>query len=99
MYNSQYTEELPLHRSFDHAMDVVDCKEPPWGPIYMLSEKGLGVLREYLNTILKMGRICPSKSPAGTLILFVPKKEGRGLRICVDYRGLNKITVPNRYPC
>jgi len=34
----------------------------------------------------------------GSLILFVPKPHGRGLRLCVDYRALNRITIPNRYP-
>src|SRR5437016_14560337 len=59
--------------------------------------KGLGVLREYLDDVLKSGKIRPSKSPAGAPILFVHKKEGRGLRLCVDYRGLNKVTSLNRY--
>src|SRR6202048_4817365 len=48
--------------------------------------------------MLKTGKIRPSKSPAGSPILLVPKPNGRGLRLCVDYRGLNKITVLNRYP-
>ena len=98
VYNGQYSDELPPHRTFDHSIDMVDGKEPPWGPIYALSEKELGVLREYLDDMLKSGKIRPSKSPAGAPILFVPKKEGRGLRLCVDYRGLNKVTILNRYP-
>jgi hypothetical protein len=48
--------------------------------------------------MLATGKIRPSKSPAGASILFVPKKEGRGLRLCVDYRGLNRVTIMNRYP-
>jgi hypothetical protein len=48
--------------------------------------------------MLATGKIRPSKSPAGAPILFVPKKEGRGLRLCVDYRGLNRVTIMNRYP-
>jgi hypothetical protein len=43
------------------------------------------------------GKIRRSKSPAGSPILFVPKAHGRGLRLCVDYKGLNKITIANRY--
>jgi len=46
----------------------------------------------------KIGKIKRSTSSAGSPILFIPKPMGRGLRLCVDYRGLNSITVPNRYP-
>ena len=77
---------------------MVDGKKPPSGPIYALSEKELGVLREYPNTMLASGKICSSKSPTATPILFVPKNEGRELCLCVDYRGLNKVTILNRYP-
>ena len=71
--------------------------EPLYGPIYNLSEKELKVLREYLRDALAKGWIRESSSPAGALILFAPKKDGE-LRLCVDYRGLNKITKKNRYP-
>ena len=98
VFNGQYSDELPPHRSFDHAIDMVEGKEPPWGPIYTLSEKELEVLRTYLDDMLYSGKIRPSKSSAGAPILFVPKKEGRGLCLCVDYRGLNKVTILNRYP-
>ena len=55
------------------------------------------VLKDYLSKNEAAGRIRPSQSRAGAPILFVPKADG-GLRLCVDYRGLNKITVKNRYP-
>ena len=48
--------------------------------------------------MLKNGKIRPSKSPAGAPIQFVPKDQGRSLRLFVDYRGLNKVTILNRYP-
>ena len=98
VYNGQYTDGIPLHRSFDIAIDMVKGKEPPWGPIYTLSEKELQVLGEYLDAMLKIGKIHPSKSPAGAPILFIPKDPGRGLCLCVDYRGLNKVTILNCYP-
>src|ERR1700731_826695 len=47
--------------------------------------------------MLDKGFIWPSKSPAGAPVL-VAKKKDRGLCLCVDYQGLNKITQKNRYP-
>jgi len=48
--------------------------------------------------MLKNGKIWPSTSLAGSPILFVPNPNGQGLQLCVNYRGLNRITIPNRYP-
>ena len=98
VFDGQYSDELPPHRSFDHAIDMVERREPPWGPIYVLSEKELEVFRTYLTDMLTSGKICSSKSSAGAPIFFVPKKEGGGLRLRVNYRGLNKVTILNRYP-
>ncbi|KAG9814520.1 hypothetical protein KCU63_g19795, partial [Aureobasidium melanogenum] len=72
-------------------------KQPTFGPIYALSEKELKTLREYLDENLARGFIRKSESPAGYPILFAPKKDG-SLRLCVDYRKLNDITIKNRYP-
>ena len=47
--------------------------------------------------MIAQGKIQPSKSPAGAPILFVPKPNGN-LRLCVDYRALNDVTIKNRYP-
>jgi hypothetical protein len=89
LYNGEISNALPPHRSFDHAIDIQAGEEPPWGPIYALSEKEWSVLKEYIKEMLDQGKIRPSKSPAGAPILFVPKPHGRGLPLCVDYRGLN----------
>jgi hypothetical protein len=76
---------------------VKDGTDPSWGPIYALSAVERKALCKYLDEILRMGKIRPSKSLAGVPILFVPKAQGKGLRLCVDCRGLNKITILNRY--
>jgi hypothetical protein len=69
---------------------------PPYMPIYNLSQRELVILREYLDSSLEKGWICNSKSPAGALILFIPKSD-RFLQLYVDYKGFNKIIVKNRY--
>ena len=88
---------LPRHQPWDHEIELEPGKEPTFGPIYALSEKELQVLRGYIEENLKKGFIRESKSSAGYPILFAPKKDG-SLRLCVDYRKLNDITIKNRYP-
>jgi hypothetical protein len=87
---------LPKHRPYDCPIDLQPGQEPPWGPIYNLSPTELEVLREYIEENLAHGFIRHSKSPAGAPIFFVKKKDG-SLRLVVDYRGLNKVTIRNRY--
>jgi hypothetical protein len=50
-----------------------------------------------LDSSLEKGWIRPSKSPAGAPILFIPKVDGM-MQLCIDYRGLNRATIKNRYP-
>jgi hypothetical protein len=86
-------DALPLHYTFDHAIDLKDCPDPPWSRIYTLSAVELKCLDEYLDEILRIGKIELSRSPAGARILFVQKAHGKGLRFCGGYRELNQITI------
>ncbi len=54
-------------------------------------------MERQVGELLKLGYVVPSTSPFGSPVLFVGKKDG-GLRMCVDYRALNKITVQNKWP-
>ncbi len=89
-----------LHERSDineNAINLELGKQPPYGPIYSLGPVELETLKTYIKTNLVNGFIRHSKSPAGTSILFVRKTDG-SLRFCVDYRGLNNLTIKNRYP-
>jgi hypothetical protein len=68
----------------------------PYKSIYKLSETELKILRKYLNENLERKYIQYSINPAEIPILFISKKNG-SLRLYVDYRDLNKITIKNRY--
>jgi len=91
-------DALPDHRPYNCKIDLQEGSTAPWGPIYPLSEEELWTLREWLTEMEKTGKIKRSTSPAGSPILFMPKPHVRGLRLCVDYRALNRITIPNLYP-
>ena len=90
--------EQPSNRlTMDHAIELKPNTEPPYMRTYNMSPAELKTLDEYINDALAKGRIQESTSSAGAPVLFIPRKSGE-LRLCVDYRGLNAITVKNRYP-
>ena len=97
VFEKKNADTLPQHRPYDCGIDLQEGTQPPFGPIYSLSQNELAALREYLDENLAKNFIQHSKSPTGAPILFVKKKDG-SLRMCRDYRGLNKITIKNRYP-
>jgi hypothetical protein len=97
VFSKTKAQAVAEHGLHNLTINLVEGKEPPWGPIYNLSAKVLETLRDYLDENLVRNWIRPSTSSAGALVFFVPKKDG-SLRLCVDYRGLNQFTRKNRYP-
>ena len=90
-------DELPPSRNVDHQIKVIPGAEPPSRPTYRMSQPELAEMKKQLTELRKKGFIRPSKSPYGAPVLFVKKKDGT-FRMCIDYRGLNKITIKDRYP-
>ena len=97
VFSKELPKELPPTRTIDHAITLVPGSEPPSRSIYHLSFEETNELKRQLGDLLAKGYIRPSVSPFGAPVLFVHKKEGT-LRLCVDCRALNKITIKNRYP-
>jgi len=97
VFPTELPNELPPERSVDHSIDLFPGSEPPFKATYRLSYPEMDELKKQLAELSTKGFIRPSTSPFGAPVLFVHKKEGT-LRLCVDYRALNKITIKNRYP-
>ncbi|KAA0056645.1 ty3-gypsy retrotransposon protein [Cucumis melo var. makuwa] len=91
------SQGLPPPREIDFVIEL----EPDTAPIskapYRMAPVELKELKVQLQELLDKGFIRPSVSPWGAPVLFVKKKDG-SMRLCIDYRELNKVTVKNRYP-
>ena len=88
---------LPPEREIDFCIDVVPGTDPISMPPYRMAPAELSELKEQLQDLFDKGFIRPSTSPWGAPVLFVKKKDG-SLRLCIDYRQLNKVTIKNKYP-
>ncbi len=97
VFSRSRATSLPPHRPYDCSIDLLPGTIPPHGKLYSLSAPEREALEKYLTESLAAEIIIPSSSPAGAGFFFVKKKDG-SLRPCIDYRGLNDITVKNRYP-
>jgi len=90
-------KQLPPRRAVDHRIELVPGATPPSQPPYRMSPRDLGELRRQLEELIDAGFVRPSKAPYGAPVLFQKKADG-SLRMCVDYRALNKVTIKNKYP-
>ena len=88
---------LPLQRVVDFGIELHPGTSPISMTPHWMAPVELQELRVQLKELLDKGFIRSSTSPWGTLVLFAKKKD-KTLRLCIDYRQLNRVTVKNRYP-
>ncbi|KAK3540322.1 hypothetical protein QTP70_029592 [Hemibagrus guttatus] len=97
VFSEERAARLLSHQAWDCAIDLLPNTSPPRGRVYPLSLPEAKAMEEYIEEALAVGHIRPSTSPATAGFFFVGKKDG-GLHPCIDYRGLNAITVCYPYP-
>ncbi|KAH0695789.1 hypothetical protein KY289_013271 [Solanum tuberosum] len=88
---------IPPEQEIDFGIDILPDTQPISIPPYRMALAELKELKEQFKNLLDKGFIQPSISPWGSPILFEKKKDG-SLRMCIDYRQLNKVTIKNKYP-
>jgi hypothetical protein len=86
-----------IDRGIDHVIPIQPDAKPTYRAPYRLSPAETREVEKQIAELLLLGLIEPSSSPYGAPIVFVPKPDG-SLRMCIDYRLLNAITVKNKFP-
>jgi hypothetical protein len=90
--------KMPEHRpGVDHAINLQPGTQPPYKKGFAYNPEQLAAIKKYIDEETPKGTIRPSKSSCASPVLLVRKPNG-GLRVCVDYRALNALTVKDRYP-
>jgi hypothetical protein len=89
--------DVPPEREVEFSIDLVLGTKPVSMAPYCMSAVELAELKKQLEDLLDKKFVRPSVSPWGAPVLLVKKKDG-SMRLCIDYRQLNKVTIKNRYP-
>ena len=99
-YSVVFPEDLPgipPEREINFSINLLSNTQPISITPYRMAPAELKELKDQLKDLLVKGFIRPSISPWCAPILFIRKKDD-SLRMCIDYRQLNKVTVKNEYP-
>nr|XP_051208907.1 uncharacterized protein LOC127326090 [Lolium perenne] len=99
-YPEVFLDELPSmppDRDIEFIIELVPGTAPIAQRPYRMNPQELVELKKQLDDMLRKGLIRPSASPWGSPVIFVDKRDGT-IRLCVDYRKLNDVTIKNKYP-
>ena len=88
---------IPPDREIDFQIKLTPGTKPISKAPYRMAPLELKELKVQMEELVSKGFVRPSTSPWGAHVLFVKKKDG-SLRLCIDYRELNKVTIRNQYP-
>jgi hypothetical protein len=87
----------PPDRGFEHIIELEEGAKPVITTPYRHPKKFKDEIEKAIKELLDMGHIRPSSIPFASSVVLVKKKDGT-MRMCIDYRALNKKTIKNRYP-
>ncbi|GJP57893.1 hypothetical protein CLOP_g17935 [Closterium sp. NIES-67] len=96
IFSRRPTGRLPHERDHDHKIELELGAQPTVRTQWRLTQPELDEIRRLLDYLARERFRLPSTSPFATPILFTPKKDG-SLRMCIDYRALNRVTIKSRY--
>nr|ABA98111.1 retrotransposon protein, putative, Ty3-gypsy subclass [Oryza sativa Japonica Group] len=88
---------MPPDRDIEFIIDLIPGTAPISKRPYRMPVNELEELKKQIRELQEKGFVRPSSSPWGAPVLFVKKKDG-SMRMCVDYRSLNEVTIKNKYP-
>lgn len=91
-------KELPPSRRCDHAIIIKEGAQIPNIKPYRYPHQKNETIEGFVKDMMVEGLIWPSVSPYASPLLLVKKKKDRSWRFCTDYRALNNITTPNKFP-
>ena len=89
---------MPPDRDIEFLIELMPGTRPISKRPYRMPANDLEEIKKKIKELLEKGYIRRSSSPWGALVLLVEKKDG-SLRMVVDYRALNEVTIKNKYPC
>jgi len=95
LFSEKEARILPPSQYVDHTIPLTEEAKPLFGRMYSMSDAELKEVRKWINENLSKSFIRPSSSSTTSPIIFVKKNDG-SLRLCVDYRALNDITIKDR---